>query len=339
MTLVLRENDVRELLPPAAMPEVMRTLEAAFRRQGDGETRNQPRTRIVPPDRSGVMHTLPAYTPGEPGHPEADGPGLIGLKTYTTFAGGVRFVVLLSSAADGRLLAIIEADWLGQMRTGGASGVATRHMASDEARVVGVIGAGGQARTQLIAMCAARPIETIHVAARDAARGEAFCAEMRQTLGVNVQLAANAEDAVRGADIVVTATTARAPVLDGAWLRPGTHLNLMGSNWADRREVDDEAVMRSERIAVDAFDQALIEAGDLLIPARAGKLDLAQARAQGRIVELGEIVAGKTAGRPTAQAITLFKSLGIGLEDVAVGGLVYALARERGLGEEIRLFE
>ncbi|MEO7003388.1 MAG: ornithine cyclodeaminase family protein [Ktedonobacterales bacterium] len=339
MTLVLREDDVRALLSSAAMPEVMRTLEAAFKRQGADETRNLPRMRIVTPDRRGVMHTLPAYTPGEPGHPEADGPGLIGLKTYTAFAGGVRFVVLLSSAEDGRLLAIIEADWLGQMRTGGASGVATRAMARDDARVVGLIGAGGQARTQLIAMCAARPIETIRVAARDAAKGEAFCAEMRQTLSVDVQLAATAEEAVRSADIVVTATTTRAPVLDGAWLRPGTHLNLMGSNWADRREVDDEAVMRSDLLAVDSFDQALLEAGDLLIPAQAGKLDLAQARMQGRIVELGEIVAGKTVGRPSAQAITLFKSLGIGLEDVAVGGLVYALARDRGLGEELRLFE
>ena len=339
MTLVLRENDVRELLPPAAMPEVMRTLEAAFARQGAGEARNQPRVRIVPPDRSGVMHTLPAYIPGEPGHPEADGPGLIGLKTYTTFAGGVRFVVLLSSAADGRLLAIIEADWLGQMRTGGASGVATRYMARDDARTLGVIGAGGQARTQLMAMCAAHPIETIYVAARDAAKGAAFCAEMGQILGVNVQLAANAEESVRSADIVVTATTAREPVLAGAWLQPGTHLNVMGSNWGDRREVDDEAVIRSQLIAVDAYDQALIEAGDLLIPAHEGRIDLAQARTEGRIVELGEIITGKAFGRPSQQAITLFKSLGIGLEDVAVGGLVYALARERGIGEELRLFE
>src|SRR5581483_12190508 len=134
----------------------------------------------------------------------------------------------------------------------------------------------------------------------------------------------SAEEAVAQADIVVTATTSRDPVVHGAWLRPGTHVNAMGSNWANRREIDAEAVERSEVIAVDALDQARIEAGDLLIAADEGRFDFARA------VELGAIVAGTTPARPSEQAITLFKSLGIALEDVAAAGHIYALARAQG---------
>ena len=138
-----------------------------------------------------------------------------------------------------------------------------------------------------------------------------------------------AEDAVRQADIIVTATTAREPVLAGEWLRWGSHVNAMGSNWHNRREVDETTLERCDLIAVDAIDQAQIEAGDLLIPASIGHFDME------RVVELSSIVAGTIPGRRSSESITLFKSLGIGLEDVATAGLVYARARERGLGEEL----
>ncbi|MBF6592172.1 MAG: ornithine cyclodeaminase family protein, partial [Ktedonobacterales bacterium] len=255
-----------------------------------------------------------------------NGPGLLGLKTYTAFPGGVRFTVLLFSGEDGRLLAIIEADWLGRMRTGAASGVATKHMARPDARVAAVFGTGTQAYTQVLALAAVRPLTAIHVYGRDAARRAAFARELAAATGVDVRPAERAAEMVSQADIVTTATTAREPVLQGAWLRPGTHVNAVGSNWANRREVDDEAVERSAVVAVDALDQAQIEAGDLLIPARADRFDFARA------VELGAVVAGTTPGRPAPDAITLFKSLGLGMEDVATAGLVYALATARGLG-------
>lgn len=328
MTLVLREDDVRAVL---TMPDVVNVLDAAFRHQATSKAVNQPRSRIVMPEGHGVLHLLSAYVPGQPGRPEVAGPGLVGLKTYTASRTGVRFVVLLSSADDGRLLAIIEADWLGRMRTGAASGLATRYMAREDARVVGLIGIGGQARTQLLAMCAVRPVERILVYGRDEGRLRAFCDEMAAHIGVAVEPVARAEDAVRPADIIVTATTTREPALLGAWLRPGAHLNVMGSNWHNRREVDDEAVQRSAIVAVDALDQARIEAGDLLIPAAAGRFSFDHA------VELGMIVAGETPGRTSDQQITLFKSLGIALEDVATAGRVYELARERGLGQELDL--
>lgn len=328
MTLILREADVRAVL---TMSDTMRVLDAAFRRQAAGEARNQPRRRVVLPEGRGVLHVLSAYVPGMPGHPEADGPGLVGLKDYSAIAGRVRFLVQLFAAEDGRLLALMEADLLGQMRTGAASGVATRYMARPDARVVGLIGAGGQAYTQALAMCEARPVEKFLVYARSIERTRTFCDALAAKTGVTCSPVEAAEQAVREADVVVTATTAHDPVILGAWLQPGQHLNVMGSNWGHRREVDGEAVRRSDVVAVDARDQAEIEAGDLLLAAQSGDF------AMGRAVELSEIVAGNVAGRPHAGAITLFKSLGIGLEDVAVAGLVYALARERGLGQEIEL--
>jgi ornithine cyclodeaminase/alanine dehydrogenase-like protein (mu-crystallin family) len=334
MALVLREEDVRALL---TMPEAIRVLEGMFRRQGAGEVRNQPRVRVVLPAGRGVMHTLPAYVPGQPGDATSDGPGFIGLKTYTAAGGKARFVVLLSSADDGRLLAIIEADLLGQMRTGAASGVATRHMAREDAQVVALLGAGGQARTQALAMVAARPVQTLLVFARDQQRREAFCREIAQATGVETRAVASAEEAVRAADIVVTATTAKDPVMRGEWLRPGAHVNAMGSNWGHRREVDTETVTRSALIAVDDVQQAKTEAGDLLIPEHEGQFSMVEAASEGRLVELGQIVADKVAGRPDAEAITLFKSLGIGAEDVATAAYVYQQARARGMGQEIAL--
>ncbi|MDE3229421.1 MAG: ornithine cyclodeaminase family protein [Chloroflexota bacterium] len=334
MALVLREDDVQALL---TMPETLGIVEAVFRRQGAGETRNQPRVRVKLPEGRGIMHTLPAYVPGQAGDVAADGPGYLGLKTYANVKGHTRFVVLLSSAEDGRLLAIIEADWLGQMRTGAASGVASRHMARADAQVVALLGAGKQARTQALAMTAARPIETLLIWARDAARGTAFAEEVGQTTGVATRYVASAEEATRAADIIVTATTARDPVLRGEWLRPGAHVNAMGSNRARNREVDSEAVTRAALVAVDDLAQARIEAGDLLIPEGEGVYSMDDAARDGRLVELGQIVAGRVAGRPDEQAITLFKSLGIGIEDIATAAYIYQKARERGVGQELDL--
>jgi alanine dehydrogenase len=327
MALVLREEDVRAVL---TMPDTIRVLEAAFLRQGEGLTQNQPRRRVVLPQARGVLHVLSSYVPGRAGDPAADGPGLVGFKAYTAGRTGARFAVMLYSGLDGQLLAMIEADWLGQTRTGAASGVATKFLAREHSRVLGLIGTGGQARTQAVAMCAVRPISTILVYGRDAGRRNHFCSELSNELGIDVLPVDDPQAAIRPADIAVTATTSQEPVLFGDWLQKGVHINVMGSNWPNRREVDDAAIGVSDVIAVDALDQAQIEAGDLLIPAARGQLDWT------RVVELGSIIAGKVPGRSGDDTrITLFKSLGIALEDVATAGLIYALARERGLGEEL----
>ncbi len=317
MTLILRETDVRQLL---TMPDAIQALETAFAQLAAGTASNTPRSRIVLPQARGVLHLLSAAVPEQ---------GYIGYKAYTAFRTGVRFVVMLYSSEDGRLLAQIEADWLGQMRTGAASGVATARLARAEANLVGLIGTGGQARTQLMATCAVRPIKAAHVYGRDAARRQAFCHEMHALLGIEVRPVETAEAAVREAEILITATTAREPVVRGEWLPAGTHVNAMGSNWGDRRELDSAAVARAALVAVDDVAQARIEAGDLLLAAAEGRFDLA------RVASLADVVAGKHAGRERPDDVTLFKSLGIGLEDIAVAGHVYQLAREQGLGEEI----
>jgi ornithine cyclodeaminase/alanine dehydrogenase-like protein (mu-crystallin family) len=317
MTLILREADVRQLL---TMADAVRVLDAAFAQLAAGTATNTPRSRIVLPQGKGVLHLLAAAAPEQ---------GVLGYKAYTAFRSGVRFVVMLYSSEDGRLLAQVEADWLGRMRTGAASGVATARLARAEANLVGLIGTGGQARTQLMAACAVRPVKVVRVYGRDAARREEFCREMRTLLGIEVQPVATAEEAVRDAEILITATTAREPVVRGAWLPLGTHINAMGSNWADRRELDGAAVGQADVVAADDINQAHIEAGDLLLAAAEGSFDLA------RTVPLGDIVTGKHPGRERPDAITLFESLGIGLEDITVAGYVYQLARAQGVGQEI----
>jgi alanine dehydrogenase len=317
MALVLREEDVRRVL---TMPDAVRVLDLAFHQLAAGEAENLPRSRILVAGGRGVLHVLAASAPNQ---------GVLGYKAYTAFRQGVRFVVMLYSTVDGQLLAQIEADWLGQVRTGAASGVATSYMARREANFVGIVGTGAQARTQLMAVCAVRQVKTVRAFGRDPDRLRSFCQTMEALLGVEVRPAASAAEAVREAEIVVTATTAREPVVRGEWLQVGTHINAMGSNWANRRELDDTAVERSGVVAVDAPDQARLEAGDLVIPAASGRFDMA------RVVPLAEIVAGRLPGRETPEQITLFKSLGIGLEDVVVAGHVYALARQHGLGEEL----
>ncbi|MDR7415203.1 MAG: ornithine cyclodeaminase family protein [Armatimonadota bacterium] len=312
--LWLSEEEVARLLP---LSEAIRALEEAFRAKAAGEAVNVPRTRVVTPE--GVLHVMSAgWTSG----------GVMGLKAYTTSRTGARFVVLLY-ATDGTFLAGMEANVLGQRRTGAASGLATRYMARPEASVAAVIGSGWQARTQLAAVCAVRPIREARVYSRTPQRREAFAREMSEQLGIPVRAVSSAEEAVEGAEVICTITTAREPVLLGRWLSPGVHVNAAGVNWPDRRELDGEAVRRAHRIAVDDLAQARLESGDLVCAEREGVFRWERA------VELADIVAGKLPGRGDAREITLFASQGIALEDVAVAKLVYERAVTEGMGRPL----
>ncbi len=318
MTLILRESDIRQVL---TVGDCVQWLEEAFRTYAEGRARNVPRARVK--YGTGVLHVLPA----------ADlSVDAVGLKAYTSGRGGTRFGVSLYRASTGELLALLEADYLGQVRTGAASGVATKYLAREDARRVGIFGTGRQAATQLAAVAAVRPIEAATAWSRDPARRERFCQEMSATLGIPVRPATAPEEAARGQDIVITITTAREPVLLGAWLEPGLHINAAGSNSLLRRELDDAAVERADVIVVDSRQQARIECGDLLGPAERGVVDWDQ------LPELAEVVAGRGPRRPGPAAITLFESQGLGLEDVTVAMRVYERARAAGLGQEIELF-
>jgi ornithine cyclodeaminase/alanine dehydrogenase-like protein (mu-crystallin family) len=259
--------------------------------------------------------------------------GYVGLKIYTVSPSGVRFLVPLFSGQSGELLALIEANHLGQARTGAASGVATRVMARADARTAGIIGTGFQARTQLEAVALARKLERVRVFGRNPERRERFAKEMTARIGTLVMPVASAEEAVRGADILITSTNATQPVVEGRWLERGVHINAIGINFADRREIDSETVNRADVIAADSVEQSRIEAGDLILAFGA------DAQRWKSVLELSDIVSGKIAGRTSRDQITLFKSNGIAIEDIVVGGRVYELARERGMGRDVPMFQ
>lgn len=257
--------------------------------------------------------------------------GWAGLKSYTSVEGQVRFHVILYSGEDGQPLAVIEAGLLGQLRTGAATGVATKYMSRAGASRLGIIGTGLQARSQLAAVCAVRPIKNILAYGRDEERRRRFCNEMSEMLGIHVEAASEPAQAVKDMDIVVTATNSKEPVFGGEWLAPGTHLNAVGSNHLSRRELDVEAVRRSACVVVDSIEQALIESGDLISAAEAGAFYWEDAR------ELGLVVIGDFPGREDDNEITLFKSNGIALEDVALAGRIYQAAVKAGIGEPLPL--
>ncbi|HMD97328.1 MAG TPA: ornithine cyclodeaminase family protein [Terriglobia bacterium] len=317
--LLLSETDVQQLLP---MEKAIERVEASFLAQHRGEAINRSRERILLHHSS--LHYMAAALPAE---------NLLGVKIYTVTRSAWRFVVLLFDSEGGDLLAMIEADHLGRIRTGAATGVATKYMARADASQVGLIGAGRQARTQLEAVVQVRKVEGVRVFSRDPERRLAFSHQMRERLGVTVRPAETAEQASRPADIVITATTSTQPLLLGDWLRPGAHVNAIGANMANRREVDDRTLDRAAVIAVDSLAQSKQEAGDLI----QGFAHLAHG--WDGAVELQEIVAGNRTGRSSDQEITLFKSTGIALWDVAVAGFIYQEARRQGRGEEVAMWQ
>ncbi len=231
MSLLLTEADVKAIL---TMPMAMELVETSFRRLADGTAVSHPRQRLRLVEK-GVMHYMAAS--------DSAG-GYLGLKIYTVSPSGVRFLVPLFSGHSGELLALIEANYLGQMRTGAASGVATRVLARADARVAAMIGTGLQARTQLEAVALARKLELVRAYGRDAERREIFARDMTARIGVPVTPVATAEEAVKGADILITCTSSTTPVVEGRWLERGVHINAAGVNFANKREIDSETVGR-----------------------------------------------------------------------------------------------
>jgi alanine dehydrogenase len=319
MALVLREQQVRQLL---TMPDTITVLEQAFQALAEKAVANLPRSRIVMVD--GVLNILAAAAPAL---------GVLGYKAYTAFREGLRYVIMLYSAQDGRLLAIIESDWLGRMRAGGTSALATRYLARPDATVVGLIGSGSQAETQLMGICAVCRVASVNVYSRTAQTCHAFCEKMSRVLNVEVRPVDTARQAVELAEILITATTASESVLSGEWLRPGCHINAIGSNWSTKREIDLATLQRSYLIVTDSLEQARAEAGDFIIPASEGLFDWA------RVYELCDVIAGQGPRRDAPSDITLYKGLGIALEDIAAAAHVYNLARDQHVGQELSLLD
>jgi len=288
--LYLSEEDVRELLP---MRDAIGVMRGAFEALAQGKAINQPRRRLIL-DTGSTLHSMAgSYL------------NYFGTKFYATNPRhGLHFYFMLFDARTAEPLAWMQANHLGQIRTGAATGYATDLLANPEADSIGVIGSGFQARTQVEAIRAVRPIKTVRVWSRSDEKRRKFADEC------GAQAVPTAEEAVRGAQIVVTATNSQEPVLENGWIGPGTMINAMGANAANRRELPGELVRRAALVAVDSLDQAKIEAGDLILP-----------ESWANVVELQNV----TRHFDPSQ-ITIFKSLGIGVEDVAAGAFIYQRA-------------
>lgn len=299
-------EQIRHALPMRQAVEAMREAFIAF---SEGRAYIPQRISIPVPEREGVALFMPGYVP----------PHDLGLKVVSVFPRNVEqglptisAVVLMLNPETGMPMALLDGTFLTAWRTGAASGLATDLLARPDAESLALIGAGAQARTQLLAVCAVRPIQRVRVYSRTPERAQRFIEEMRGQEGVpeDIALAPTPEAAVAEADVVCTATNASAPVFDGRSLRPGTHINAIGSFTLEMRELDEETFRRASRVVVDSRAAAMVEAGEVVWAIRQGIL-----REQD-LVELGEIAAGRQPGRQSPEEITLFKSVGLAVQDL-----------------------
>ena len=311
MTLFLRQKD---FIPLVSMADCIDALDDAFGRWSEPGNSVLPRSRI--PAGDNLAHFMAAALPG----------GIFGYRC-AYYAGRYNWLVL-AQTGDPDPLAIMECGWLANVRTGGASGIATKYLAREDAKIHAVIGSGRQAASQVRAVSAVRPIEELRVYNRTEESREKFAAAMAEELDILVIAADSGEACVKGADIISTITNAAEPVLEGAWLSAGVHINGAGANAAQRRELDDAAVLAADLYVTDSVEQAQIEAGAFIDLVAAGKFSWDD------VVELGAVVEGAAPRRTSDDQITFFHSLGLTFEDVVFAKLIYDRAIAAGIGAE-----
>lgn len=326
MVLMLSRSDLEKVLN---MKDVMEYVETAFLELQSGTAILPMRATITLAEKHGWMGVMPAYLGRM---------GSLSTKIVTVFEKNleknvptIMATIILNDSETGSPLAIMDGTLITAMRTGAVCGVATKYLARKDSKIVGIFGAGVQARTQLMAMCVARDIKRAFVHDIVKERAESFASEMSEVLRIPVEVCEPRELVIQS-DIIVTATTSKIPVFNGNWVKPGAHLNLIGSFKPDVREVD-EIVIKKAKIVVDQKSAALEEAGDIIIPLKAGIISEKDIYA-----ELGELAAGLKPGRTSDSEITLFKSVGLGIQDCAAAWLAYTRAKEKGVGIEVELF-
>jgi len=320
MPLVLIDDEVRQVL---TMTGAIRVIEDALREQAAGRVILGERVNMLLPN--GWMRLAPAALLFE---------DVLGYKEFhLTRPSGLRYTVHLCEAGSGRLLALMDAKYITAIRTGATSAIAARYLAPAGAATVGMIGSGAEARTQLEALACVRRLQQVKVFSPHAERRERFAAEMSTTLGLAITAVSSIDEAIEGSEILVAATNTRGqgPVLTGNHLRPGLHINSIGSTLPSQRELDHSAWPVVDRVVVDTR-MALTESGDAIAAREAGVLDPL------KVVELQEIVSGAVPGRSSKGEITLFKSVGTAVQDIAAGYYVYKEAVRRGLGQKIADF-
>ena len=325
-TVVLTPSEVRQLLP---MGECMDAVEDALRCLSAGQAVNPLRQMIRLPGDGGILGLMPGYL---------EAPEAVGFKAIAVLAGnrGTKYdshqgVVMLFDPEIGVPAAIMDASEVTAIRTAAASGVATRLLARKDAGTLAILGSGVQARTHLEAMLVARPVEHVRIFSLERANCERFARRMQGTTSATIEVSDNARDAVEGASIVCTVTSSKTPVVEGAWLAPGTHVNAVGACFPTTRELDTAAVARS-RMFVDRRESAVNESGDFLLAKQEGAIG-----DDAILGELGELAAGAIEGRRNDEEITLFNSLGVAVEDLAAATLVLKNAREQGVGARVAL--
>ena len=314
MTLFLTEGEVESLLD---MRSTLEAVEEILRQYAEGRATNHARRRVALPG-SGLNVMFA-------GAPEI---GALGLKAYSVARSGARFYTMLFDPESGELLSIMQSDKLGQLRTGAASGVATKYLAREDATTLGIYGAGWQAESQLEAIAAVKKLDRIIIHSRTEESRKAFAEKMGERLGLEIETT-HAPEEPAAQDIVVTVTSSVEPILQGEWLKPGAHVNAAGSNFLFKTEIDRDVVKRASLVTMDSREELGLEAGNLLQAVETGAV-LPEA-----IRELGQVIAGQLEGRRSPEDIPLFVSQGLALEDLGAARLVYDRARERNVGREI----
>jgi ornithine cyclodeaminase/alanine dehydrogenase-like protein (mu-crystallin family) len=328
--LVLDGDDVAKLLP---MPECIKVMRDALAALARGEALVPLRTVMRVPGVGGFLGLMPGYI-----SPHEGKQGALGMKAVSVFPGNAQRgidthqgAVLLFEADTGRLSALMDGAAITAIRTAAVSGVATDLLARHDAGELAILGAGVQARTHLEAIAAVRPLRRVRIWSRNPEHAAALASELRPRFKFPIEAAPNAEAAVRGADIVATVTASPQPILQRDWLKEGVHINAVGSSIPTTREID-TATMAAARLFVDRRESALAEAGDLLMPMREGAV-----AGDHIVAELGEVIIGENPGRRSPSELTLFKSLGLAVEDVASAAYIADRARETGTGQTVKM--
>lgn len=326
MVLMLSRSDIKGLISMGEAIEALRLAHAEFSRGG---TAMPVRSVILAPEHQGWYGIMPAYLPSS---------AAMGLKSVTVYKGNpsqgmpaIMGLILLLDPATGKPLAVMDAGYLTGVRTAAASGVATALLARGDAGDLAILGAGVQGRHHLAAMAAVRPIRSVKVFDLSPENAQRFQEEMQPATSAPIATVGSPEEAVRGSDLVVATSTSTTPIIEYPWLKPGAHINGVGAHSPGARELADEVVARA-RVVVDSRDAALKEAGDLLIPIAEGRVSADRFQD-----ELGEVVEGTKPGRTSPDQVTVYKSVGIAIQDMAVAGLVYRKAVEKGIGARIDL--
>jgi len=324
--LLLTRKDLERVL---SMKDVIEAVEKAFLELYHGKAKVPLRTILEVEKHDGFLLYMPSYLESS----EALAVKVVSLYPENPKKGlpSVLASILLNDPESGKPLAFMEGAYITAMRTGAASGVATKYLAREDAKTVGIIGAGVQARTQLWAVCEVRTIEKAYVYDINKEKSQNFADEMSKKFEIKIDVADSPREVVENSDILIVATTARKPVLKGEWVREGTHINSIGWVGKDARELDSATVKKS-KLVVDSREGVLSESGDIIIPIKEGIIDETHIYA-----ELGELVAGAKKGRENDREVTLFKSVGLAIEDAITAKLAYEKALRSGVGTYVEL--